>query len=120
MSTPDRLELPELPKHGAGWVEFNDFDNLSGADYRKIRKADGGESKGEMVDGIVMATAEVMIRDWDIPYRPGLQLPHRDRRALDRLAGRHLYLLEKELLKMATRILEGNEEEGDPQPPATD
>lgn len=120
MTTPDRLELPALSSAPAGWVEFNDFDSISGGDYRKIRSAEGGDSRGEQVNNFTLAVAEVMVRDWDIPYVANLAIPRRDRRALEKLKARHLYLLERELLKMGQRILEGNEEEGDPQPPATD
>lgn len=117
MSAPERLELPV----SGGWVEFNDFDNLSGADYRKIRASEGGDSRGEQVNNMTKATGEVMIREWDVPTRPNLAIPRRDSKALDRLAARDLYVLEKELLKHALRILEGNEDEaGDPPGPATD
>jgi hypothetical protein len=112
-----RLDLPICK----GWVEFIDYDQLTGKDYRKIRAAEAGDGRGEQINNITLATAEVMIDSWDVPTRPDMRVPRYDRAALDRLAVRDLYVLEKTLLRMATRILEGNEDDeaGDPPPPAS-
>lgn len=102
-----RLDLPV----SKGWVEFRDYDEVSGAMYRRIRASENGESRGEQINNMTLATAAEMIEDWNVPTRPGLLTPQRDRKALDRLPGRDLYLLEKVLLKIALRILEGNEDD---------
>jgi hypothetical protein len=104
MSAPPRLDLPT-----GGWVDFIDFDDVSGKDYRRLR-AVTNIPNGERVNDLTSVLAEVMVREWDIPRRPGLNIPRRDPKAIEKLNYRQLYALEKAMLPMYDRIIAG---EGD-------
>jgi hypothetical protein len=117
MSKPERLELPK----SGGWVEFVDSDAVTGADYRKLRGA-AAAPDGDTMNAITLASAEVFIEDWEIPGKPNLSIPRRDRKAVEKLHYRDLYTLEKYMSPMYQRVMEGEEDGdgGDPPAPARD
>jgi hypothetical protein len=105
LSKPPPLDLPR-----GGRVEFVDFDDVTGKDYRRLRTASTA-SNGERVNDLTVMLAEIMVDSWDIPQRPSLSIPRRDPRALDKLHYRDLYTLEKYMLPMYDKIISG--EDGD-------
>lgn len=115
MTARERLDLPS-----GGWVDFIDLDDVTGADFRKIR-AGRLERNGDTVNAMTAAGAEVLVSAWEIPGKT-LAIPRRDSLAIEKLGYRDLFALERAMGPLIGAIMDGTaaEVDGDPPPPATD
>lgn len=119
-----RLEY-EDKKGRAGWVEFRDFDDLTGADMKRLRRGAGSsENNGEASNVFYAEAFAALITAWDVPGKPDLPIPKQNAKNIDyapagfvRAIERHLDPFLDELMRSGKRA-EDNGEPGSPPQPA--
>lgn len=69
-SDPSFLKLPS-----GGWVRFRELDELTGAEYQRLKSALSADPVQLIARGQTML-AQLMIDSWEIPGQPGLPIPN--------------------------------------------
>lgn len=119
--TYDRLTLETLKLPSGGWVSFNDPEDLTGNDVRRLRKALDAEGQGSSTNNFYEQAMVLLIADWDIPGKPGLVIPRHDKsqkqQSSGKLSARDLRAIEKHLAPTLKSLAGGDEEDDDDQSP---
>jgi len=116
---PLRLERLTLPS--GGWVSFNDPEDLTGRDVRKIRKALDADGQGTATNNFYETAMVMLIAAWEIPYAPGLKLPCYDKsnkqESTGSLKARDLRAIERHLSPVLAQLAGGGDTDEDDQTP---
>lgn len=123
-----RLDLPS-----GGTIDFNDPENMRGADVKRYRRAayDESEGQGAAANRAVAVLAELLVKAWDLPYMPGASLPDNGDTLTDVLHWRDELALENHLAPIVRALSSDGREPtrpdgtpdtspGSPTPPASD
>lgn len=117
----------DLPSGNGGYVEFQDLDDLTGADLHALRRAIRTEDgAGETTNALMREAMRMMIKSWEVPYLPDPRTPEANEAAWKKLKARDLNAIEAalspvlDLLKPPTAAIDGGMEPGSPTRPASE
>lgn len=106
----------------SGWATFNDLDDLTGSQMRKIRKAAGSsDNNGEAANAFFNEVLGDLVEAWGVPGKPNLTIPRYDKKALDSCPATFLAALEKHVkphLDFMSNAKDGKDDDGEPGGPS--
>lgn len=119
-----RLDLPS----GGGWVEFNDLDDLTGADVHALRREIRAEdSSGETSNALLKRAAELLIKTWEVGYLADARTPEANPAWWKKLKLRDLLAIEHAVEPLLTMLRGGtpapsvdDTSPGSPTPPGSE
>lgn len=118
------LQLERLTLPAGGWVSFNDPEDLTGADVKRLVKALDADGQGTAANQFYDAGMELLIAGWEIPYAPGLQIPAYARRnkagaktsPTDKLSARDYRTIVNHIKPVLRELTRGQDDEDDGTP----
>lgn len=116
----DTTTIPEggisLPL--GGWAVLAPFEEMTGAQLRRIRKAMDVEGAGTVGNALYASTIAALVTAWHIPYQEGLGVPAVQPAALDLLRAPDLLALERHVEPYVEEIM--GKRKKDPSQPGSD
>lgn len=88
----------ELPSGNGAYVEFQDLDDLTGADVHTLRKAiRTDDGAGETTNALMIEAMRLVIKTWEVPYLADPRTPEANPAAWKKLKARDLNAIEASL-----------------------